>query len=182
MLRDGGLSWHGALAGGFVSFFLFCRQKKLDLAEFLDLCLPGVALGMAVGRLGCFLNGCCVGSETHAPWGVVFREAGFLTPRHPTQLYEVVLNLVIVGVLCAWEKRRRVAGEITLLYFITWSAARFLVEIFRLSPPRILGLSIAQYASIVIFVLSLWWFRRARMTGAVTPWSKGGEEASPRRE
>jgi phosphatidylglycerol---prolipoprotein diacylglyceryl transferase len=172
LLREGGLAWHGALLGGFVSFWLFALKRKIDLLELLDLCAPGIMLGLAVGRIGCFLNGCCLGNETDLPWGVVFHDAGYFTPRHPTQLYELALDLVIVGFLCFWEKRKKFNGELVILMFTTYSIDRFIVEIFRLSPPRILGLSIAQYSSIIIVILTLYWVFRGRQKGTLHIWHK----------
>jgi phosphatidylglycerol---prolipoprotein diacylglyceryl transferase len=177
LLREGGLAWHGALIGGFVSFWLFSRRRKLDLLELLDLCAPGIMLGLAVGRIGCFMNGCCLGCETEAPWGVVFRDAGYFSPRHPTQLYELVLDLVIVGFLCFWEKRKKFSGELIILMFTTYSIDRFIVEIFRLSPPRILGLSLAQYSSIIIVIITLFWVHRGREKGTASIWRAGRKKS-----
>ncbi len=65
-LREGGLAWHGAMAGGLLAFLIFSRIKKIDLYEFLDLAAPQMMLGLAIGRIGCFMNGCCFGiPSTH---------------------------------------------------------------------------------------------------------------------
>lgn len=164
-LRQGGLAWHGALLGGFIAFLLFSRKRKIDLYEFLDLCAPCVMLGLAIGRIGCFMNGCCIGTETTSSWGLIFRDAGYLKPHYPTQLFELLLDLVIVFLLVWWEKRKKFSGELTLFMFTLYSIARFIVEFYRLSPPRIYGLSIAQYGSILIFLITaVWIYIRRRKT------------------
>lgn len=161
-LREGGLAWHGGLIGGFITAFLFCRKKKIDLYELMDLYAPSTIVGLAIGRIGCFMNGCCIGTETNSPWGLVFRDAGYTTPRHPTQIYELLLDLIVVFLLVSWEKRKRFSGEIFLLMFSLYSIVRFIVEFFRFSPPRVLGLSLAQYSSIIIFIVTLVWIYMGR--------------------
>lgn len=161
-LREGGLAWHGALFGGYIVFVVFSNKRRIDVYEFLDLCAPSVMLGLAIGRIGCFLNGCCVGNETTLPWGIVFRDAELNTPRHPTQIYELILDLLICWFLLFWEKKKKFSGELIILMFVLYSAARFIVECFRLSPPRFLGLSIAQYASMAFALVALIWFYLGR--------------------
>lgn len=156
-LREGGLAWHGALVGGFIAFAVFSKKRGIDVYAFLDLCAPSIMLGLAIGRIGCFLNGCCVGNETTLPWGIVFKSAGYFTPRHPTQLYELFFDLVIFAILLWWDKRKKFEGETVILMFVLYSAVRFIVECFRLSPPRYFGLSIAQYSSIFIAIIALAW-------------------------
>ncbi|MDQ7821789.1 MAG: prolipoprotein diacylglyceryl transferase [Candidatus Eremiobacteraeota bacterium] len=153
-VREGGLAWHGGFLGGLVAFIIYSKVKKINLYEFLDLCAAPVILGLAIGRIGCFLNGCCLGMETTSHWGMVFRDAGYVTPRYPTQLYELVLDLAVVVFLLWWEKRKKFTGEIILMMFCSYSVVRFIVEIFRESPPRIAGLSLAQYSSIILFVVT----------------------------
>lgn len=161
-LREGGLSWHGALLGGFTAFAIFSRKRGLNVYEFLDLCAPGMLLGLAIGRIGCFMNGCCLGMETTSPLGMIFRDAGYLTPRYPTQIFELVLDIAIMFLLLWWEKRKQFSGEIVLGMLSFYSAARFIVEFYRLSPPRIFGLSIAQYSSIIFFIVTALWIYIAR--------------------
>jgi len=164
-LREGGLSWHGALLGGLIAFILFARKRKFEFGELVDLCSPGIMLGLAVGRVGCFMNGCCFGEPTTLPWGVVFPEAGPLK-RHPTQIYELILDIAIVVFLLFREKNKKFDGEIGLLMLSAYSLARFFVEFFRYSPPRIAGLSIAQYLSLLMAVVTVIFVVRLRAGSA----------------
>lgn len=156
-LREGGLAWHGALLGGFIAYFIFSKKRGIDVLEFLDLCAPSMLIGLAIGRIGCFMNGCCIGMETSSHWGMIFRDAGYTTPHYPTQLYECGLDLLVAGALVLWDKRKKFSGEIVLLMLSCYSLVRFFVEFFRLSPPRFMGLSIAQYSSIIIFLITIIW-------------------------
>jgi len=167
-LREGGLAWHGALLGGLLAFLLFSKKRKIDFAELVDLCSPGIVLGLAIGRLGCFMNGCCLGDPTTLPWGVVFPEAGPMK-RHPTQLYELILDLLVVLFLVNREKHKKFNGEIALLMMSAYSLVRFFVEFFRFSPPRIAGLSIAQYLSLLMAAVTAIYVVRMRARSAAPP-------------
>ncbi|MGV8122968.1 MAG: prolipoprotein diacylglyceryl transferase [Candidatus Xenobiia bacterium LiM19] len=173
-LREGGLSWHGALLGGLIAFILIARKRRIKFGELVDLCSPGIMLGLAVGRLGCFMNGCCLGDPTTLPWGVVFPEAGPLK-RHPTQIYELILDIAVVIFLLYREKNKKFDGEIGLLMLSAYSLVRFFVEFFRYSPPRIAGLSIAQYLSLLVAVVTVIFVVRLR-TG-----STGSASKSPKK-
>ncbi len=176
-LREGGLAWHGALLGGLVAFLFFTRKRKLDFGELVDLCAPGIMLGLAVGRIGCFMNGCCLGDPTTLPWGVVFPEAGPIK-RHPTQLYELILDLLVVLFLIHHEKKKKFNGEIALLMLTSYSLVRFFVEFFRFSPPRIAGLSLAQYLSLLMALVTVLFVVRLRArsisSSSKAPQKKGG--------
>ena len=108
--RAGGLSLHGALIGGIIGLLLFAKRRNLSPIVLLDLISPSVALGIAIGRIGCFLNGCCIGIATSLPWGV--------QDRHPAQLYELFLDLILFFILLLIQKRTQIFnGKTTLLFF-----------------------------------------------------------------
>ena len=85
-LWEGGLIFYGGLMGGLIGLAVFCRWKRVPYIAALDFMAPYLALSHAFGRVGCFLNGCCVGSACELPWAVHF--PGDLISRHPAQLYE----------------------------------------------------------------------------------------------
>lgn len=134
---QGGLAIHGALLGGLVACVLYTWKYKINLAKFLDTLAPSLILGQALGRIGCFFNGDAHGYPTSMPWGVVYAPdspAGQMfpgQPLHPTQLYEMILNLIIFGVLWKLRKRLNVKGHLFLLYVILYSTIRIFVEHFR---------------------------------------------------
>ena len=118
----------------------------------LDLFMPPLALAHAVGRIGCFLNGCCYGKPTALPWGVLFPPD--ILYRHPTQLYEAAALAVIFLLLKRIERRSPPAGTVLLAYGLLYGAWRFLVEFLRAdNPPVLAGLTLFQLASLPLALL-----------------------------
>ena len=151
-LSRGGLVWYGGFIGALAASAWFVRLRKLDFWNVSDLVAPYLALAQALGRVGCFLNGCCYGAV--APAGascvVAFPQEGAL--RYPTQVYSAILLLGIFVLLRLWQDRRRFAGEIFLGYCMLYAGKRFAIEFFRGDNPRIFaGLTMSQAISIVIF-------------------------------
>lgn len=152
-IREGGIALHGAILAGALALYFYCKSKKLDPAVILDLFAPAMLLGIAIGRLGCFFNGCCVGIAAPPPFGIHFADAGIPGLRYPTQLYEMVLDLIAVFLIL--RRDAVFAGHSFLKAISLYSMIRFVIEFYRESYPRYLGLSIAQYVSIVILILAL---------------------------
>ena len=173
---EGGIAIHGALLGGFLSIYLFCKSKKIPLKIFLDLLMPSVILGQAIGRWGNFFNNEAFGIPTNLPWKVfiplsnrpiIFANYQFF---HPTFLYESLWNLLIfILLLYVFNKQNKdnsiLPGLITCLYLITYSFGRFWIEGLRIDslclggyPPYCEGgLRIAQFISIFLFSSGLIW-------------------------
>ncbi|MBI2267228.1 MAG: prolipoprotein diacylglyceryl transferase [Armatimonadetes bacterium] len=154
-IRQGGLAWHGALIGGILAGVWFARVKKLKFWKLADLTAPAIILGQAIGRLGCFLNGCCYGKLTRSWLGVqmnILDARGF---RHPTQVYELLLDLAAFFFLLWWRKGNRKEGDLFLLMLIIASFNRFLVEFWRESETIISVFSLAQLVSSAIILVSL---------------------------
>lgn len=145
-LRAGG-AIHGGVIGGVLAFFWRMRKGDLPFGVTIDALTPAVALGQAIGRLGCMAAGCCYGSECHASFAVTFTnpEAFHFSgtplgiPLHPVQLYTMLGNLLVVGVLLFWRGRRRFAGQIAALYFMLEGVARVVMETWRGDVDRGLG-------------------------------------------
>jgi phosphatidylglycerol:prolipoprotein diacylglycerol transferase len=161
---EGGLSFHGGLIGGVLAGLLFCYWRRVRPSLVADLVAPSVALGYAIARLGCFLNGCCHGGPTNLPWGVDFPEAAddvqVHIHVHPTQLY-ASLGSVLVAILLLWlVPRIRVPGHLAMWYLACGSVLRFFVEFLRrgytADPWRPLSaLTEAQAASLGLIIVSL---------------------------
>ncbi len=127
--------------GGFVfavpAVWLFARKRKLSPWFLMDVLAPGAALGIGLGRIGCFLNGCCFGHPTSLPWGVVFPTtclAGSVYPHqsiHPTQLYEVLYSFAIAAFLVWQSRRSHFTGELIVQLLILYGFFRFLNETIR---------------------------------------------------
>jgi len=160
--RVGGLSFHGGLGAAVLALYLFCRKRKLRFILFTDLFAPAVPLGYAFARIGCFLNGCCYGGPTHLPWACRFPDEhlpGALTaPSHPVQLYACALSLLLFGLLVWRRHHARFEGQLTLWYFLGYAVQRFALEFLRAGytgKGLVWGLTEAQVASVVMFVLAL---------------------------
>ncbi len=148
MLQRGGLSWQGGLILGTLVGAGFIRFKKLPARLMLDLLAPYLALGQSIGRIGCFLNGCCYGKEVS--WGVYFPVHH--AHLHPTQLYASAALFMIYCVLKAYRKSPHVPGQVLAFYFILASIQRFVIEFFRADHElTVIGLSIYQIVCLGLF-------------------------------
>ncbi|MDD5448366.1 MAG: prolipoprotein diacylglyceryl transferase [Actinomycetota bacterium] len=128
----GGLVFYGGLLLGTAFALLVGKLRKMDFYYILDLAGLCVPLGLAIGRIGCFLNGCCYGKPTSLPWGVTFPpQLGLIGARHPTQIYELILDVVLFGFL--WWKRDDFArkGTSFFVFLAGYGAIRFFMEFLR---------------------------------------------------
>jgi phosphatidylglycerol:prolipoprotein diacylglycerol transferase len=163
---NGGLVFYGGLIGGSLTFIVIARLRKLNLWRLADTVAPGIALGHAFGRIGCFYAGSCYGKPTDLPWAVTFNDprslaAGVLgTPVHPTQLYSSFGLLVLMVVLLGIRSRARFPGQVIASYGILYGIMRFGMEFLRGDPRgsvSLLGttLSTSQVVSLVLVPLSM---------------------------
>jgi len=153
MLQHGGLIWYGGLIAGFITAVIYLKVKRLPILTTLDLIAPYLALGQAIGRIGCFLNGCCYGKPVS--WGVYFPDLG--KRLHPTQLYSFVNLLIIFLLLRFIQRKNKVAGATISLYFLLAALERFVVEFFRGDSPEILGnLTLFQIMSLAIMAIAIY--------------------------
>jgi len=167
-IRRGGLSWYGAFLGGIVGTLLFAKKEKIKFTRLADIASPSVLLGLAVGRWGCFFNGCCYGKITTLPLGVEFKDAGLEGLRHPTQIYESILCLIGFYILMKIYKHKHFTGEVFLGLLVTYSIVRFIVEFFREwtgdIPASLFGLNLAQWVSLLILIIaSIVWIKLAHL-------------------
>ncbi|OLE55946.1 MAG: prolipoprotein diacylglyceryl transferase [Acidobacteria bacterium 13_1_20CM_3_53_8] len=167
-LRSGGVFYGGFIGAVTVGYFLICHYG-LPWWKTADAFAPGIALGQAIGRQGCFAAGCCWGKPTTMPWGVKFTELGHeitgvpVDARlHPTQLYESFATLLIFFFLLWLHRKKRFSGQVILFYAILYSIARFTIEFFRDDPRGdILGLtsltalSTSQIISLIVGIAAI---------------------------
>jgi phosphatidylglycerol:prolipoprotein diacylglycerol transferase len=162
---EGGMSFHGGLAGVVIAGLIFVRRHGFSFWQFADLIVVTVPIGLGLGRLGNFLNAELYGRVTTLPWAMVFPSSGGL-PRHPSQLYECLLEGVLLFVILWWVKDRPLRkGTLFCLFLILYSIIRFFVEFFREPDPQ-LGLlfsfvTMGQSLSIIMGIggLFLWHLR-----------------------
>lgn len=131
----GGLSFHGGLLGGIIGGALLTLRRGISVLRAMDFAAPAIALGYAITRIGCFLNGCCYGAPTESVVGVVFphlaNDGSIGFHLHPAQLYASAASLLIFGILLLLRRRVRLPGHLFGWYLILYSVARFIVEEFR---------------------------------------------------
>jgi phosphatidylglycerol:prolipoprotein diacylglycerol transferase len=159
--RSGGLIWYGGFAGGFLGFVIYIWKKGLSFWKMADMYSPYTALGYAIVRIGCFLNGCCFGHVTTSKWGIIFPAVDNFY-RYPTQLYSSAINLVIFVILLNLFPRRRFPGQVFLVYVICYSIYRFMIEFFRFNAFYYDNLSLAQLVSIALFAVGIMLYFRQR--------------------
>lgn len=143
-LRQAGLSWYGGLVLGLLLGFWLIRKVKFNLGLVLDILAPVISIGFFIGRIGCFLAGCCFGRPTQMPWGVVFPSTspasmvyGGLVNVHPTQLYSSFAGLISFFILLFLERRIKIRpqGLIFFSFLILYGLWRFIIEFFRWHDP-----------------------------------------------
>lgn len=158
---QGGLVFSGAIIFGSLTGLLYLRSKKQPLLDWLDCFTPAIALGQAVGRLGCFFAGCCFGKPTDLPWAVTFKNTASLAPLfqplHPTQLYHSLAGLITFLILLIAGNYIHTEGRITGLFLILFSTFRFIIEFFRADYRGELGpLSMTQFITLVFFAIGIY--------------------------
>ncbi len=171
-LQSAGVFYGGFLAALAVAVW-YMRRHHLPFFETADAFVPGVALGHAIGRLGCFAAGCCWGHQTELPWAVTFTDpyahdlvgVPLGIPLHPAQLYEFVALLAIFAALLAAWRRRGFAGQVLGLYLVLYGVARFALEFTRDRSGSALpwGLvSVSQGIAVLMTIagLAIWMSRR----------------------
>ena len=162
-IRHGGMAVQGGLLFGLVAGIFFLRRNKLPVLKVLDIFALYVPLAQAIGRIGCFLNGCCYGKETNCFLGVKFPFDNI--PRHPTELYYVVANFSIFLVLFfLWKKvyslpsregKAREGGSIFLIYLMLYSLSRYSIDFLRGNlEPLFLSLYPTQVISFFVFLIA----------------------------
>ncbi len=133
----GGMSFHGGLIGSLAAGAWYCRRAGVDPLLVADLVTVTAPIGLGLGRLGNFINGELFGRVTDVPWGMVFPNGGPL-PRHPSQLYEFLLEgVVLFAVLWALRRRNWPHGVLASLFLALYGTARFFVEFFREPDPQL---------------------------------------------
>ncbi len=162
-----GLVFFGGFLGGLVAITLLVRRRKISWLLTADVMAPYLILSYAIGRVGCFLAGCCHGIPPQLPWAIAFPNGADPTtvPVHPTQLYEITMGLIIFTFLYRYRLKARFQGQIFSLYLILAGTERFLVEFIRTNQRYFLGLSGAQYFGFIAVVLGgflVYWLPRRK--------------------
>ena len=159
----GGLGIPGAVIGGGLALYLYCRKRGVSFALWVDIIAPSLALGQAIGRWGNFINQELYGQPTDLPWGIFIephlRVTGYgqYTHFHPIFLYESIWNLANMALLLwlGWKFTERLFdGDIILVYLIVYPLGRFLLEFLRLDSAQVAGLNANQTFMAIVALAS----------------------------
>jgi len=167
----GGLSFHGGMIGAVISSLLFCRKKKIRFYDIADIVVFPVAIGLAIGRIGNFLNGELYGRSTNSSLCIDYSRNKFLDSipegcRHPSQIYESAKNILIFTSLWLLKNKRLPSGFLFWSFITLYGALRTIAEIFR-QPDAQLGFifggfTMGQILSIPLFIIGVYMLIRLK--------------------
>jgi phosphatidylglycerol:prolipoprotein diacylglycerol transferase len=168
---EGGLAVYGGMVGGVLAGVVFALRHKLAVWKLADAAAPGMILGQAVGRLACIPNGDAYGAPTHVPWAFIYTNPESMVPRellgvplHPYPVYELLFDLVLLGLLWRLRGVFKIDGLLFLTYVGVYAVGRFLLTYFRIEQIWFWGLQEAQVVALLALagaVLLLVWRLRA---------------------
>lgn len=162
VLGSEGFVVYGGIISGIITMFIYTKIKRVDTLSYIDIIAAAVPINQSLGRVGCFLAGCCYGRETDSPIGVIF-PSGCLAPAGvkllPTQLFSAAFDLCLFIFLVIMINRKHKKGTIMATYLCGYAVGRFIIEIFRNDNRGQVGvLSTSQFISIIILALGVLMF------------------------
>lgn len=168
LLNRGGMSWFGGFAGGVAAGLAFLRWRQLPIVGVLAAATPALAIGHAIGRVGCLLVGDDYGLPTDLPWGIAFPQGLPPTsvPVHPTQIYEALALVPVAWLLLRWRRQARPDRVVLGGYLLMAGAVRFAIEFLRVNERIVGGLSVAHLASLAAIVMGVILRSRGRVAAS----------------
>ena len=159
IIGTSGLTIYGAVLGGALGIWIASKFTNFQFGYFADLLAPAILLAQAVGRVGCTINGCCYGTPTSLPWGVIYTHPDSYAPIgvaiHPTQVYEIIYDLIFFAVLVKLRGRFKPDGSLFLIYLSLYSIWRFGISYLREGTPFLFGLHQAQVIAIIVLAITI---------------------------
>ncbi len=155
-IHEGGLVWYGGFTVSVLAGVIYARWKGWPILKWCDFFTPHLALGHALGRLGCFFNGCCYGRVSHSMLGVVFD--GDLNPRLPVQLYESLFLFILAWGLFQAAPRVKPSGKLFCIYLLIYALGRFALEFLRGDQLLYAGWTVPQWTSVLLAVVAIFSF------------------------
>ena len=174
---EGGIAIYGAILGGSMTGALYAKLRGFSMeliGRFGDAAAPGLILGMAIGRVGCTINGDAYGTPTTWPWGVSYTHPNRATPTsiwyvgHPAPVYEIIWDLLVFAVLWRLRGRLKPDGVLFLLYLCLYSLGRFFISYVRVNKEVLFGLQQAQVIALLVLIVcvpSIIYLTRKRAEG-----------------
>lgn len=176
LLSGSGWVWYGGVIGGALAVALLCRRRGVPFIVAADIASPGLAVGLAIGRIGCQLSGDGdYGVPTNLPWGMSYPDGVVPTTDrvHPAPVYEMVACFGIFGYLWSRYRPELAAGDLFGRYLVLSGIVRFLIEFVRRNPAWLIGLTTAQWISVGCIAAGVWLVRRRVAPQAPTPEGAG---------
>jgi phosphatidylglycerol---prolipoprotein diacylglyceryl transferase len=156
-----GVAVYGAVFGVLLAIGLYCYFKKLSVWQIGDMVSPGALVGMAIGRVGCVLNGCCYGLPNNSAISITYTNPASYAPinvaMYPTQEFHIIWDLMAFGIVWALRKKIKPQGSILLLYLALYSAGDLTIRMFREGTPFMFGLQEAQLIGIAGLLITVPW-------------------------
>ena len=152
-IRNGGLAIYGGIIGAVTTIAIYCKIKKIKLADMLDYLVPYLALGQAIGRWGNFINVEAYGTETDSLLRMKIFQNGEFLEVHPTFLYESFFTFLIFIILMKIRKNRKYSGQLVNIYFISYGLIRFIIEGIRSDSLMFFSFRVSQIFSILLIVI-----------------------------
>ena len=160
---QGGMSFHGGMLGVLASQLWFAHSRKRPWLQVMDFIAPCVPTGLAAGRVGNFINGELWGrfSSPDLPWGMVFKNSGSMLPRHPSQIYQFLLEGMLLFVLLwLYARKPRKMGQVSGAFLVGYGVFRFIAEFFREPDDFLgilaLGMSMGQWLGVPMIIAGAW--------------------------
>ena len=156
---EGGVVSYGGIIFAVLAAYIYIKAKKESFLKYVDLVAPYIPLGFAIARIGCFLNWCCYGIQSSLPWAV---RVGSDFARHPTQLYLLIVNLIVFVILMIIKDKKffaRIGGGVFFTYLLLYSALRLLIEPLRVYQTQAFHwvaysiLALGVVVSVIFFIL-----------------------------
>lgn len=161
VFKNGGLVFYGGLILAIILDVLYAKKAKLKISDYASVIIPSIPFAHAIGRIGCFLAGCCYGRVCDTPFSVIYTEpisdVPIGVPVFPVQLLEAACNILVFVILIVYTAKRLKTFSVLFLYLGLYSIERFILEYFRSDEIRgiLFGLSTSQWISILLFAGSI---------------------------
>ena len=185
IIGGAGLTIYGAILGAALGIWIYCKITKTKMGYIVDLMAPGIIIAQAIGRVGCLLNGCCYGTPTTLPWGLVYTDPqsfGFNggIPTHPTVVYEIIYCIIVFVVLMMLRKKLKPDGSLFTLYLAFYAAWRLGIDFLRDGTPFLFGLHQAQVISIIVLAITVpWMIKNTRLVKKDMPIPPNSDKIEP---
>jgi phosphatidylglycerol:prolipoprotein diacylglycerol transferase len=185
IIGGAGLTIYGAILGAALGIWVYCKITKTKMGYIVDLMAPGIIIAQAIGRVGCLLNGCCYGTPTTLPWGLVYTDPqsfGFNggIPTHPTVVYEIIYCIIVFVVLMMLRKKLKPDGSLFALYLALYAVWRLGIDFLRGGTPFLFGLHQAQVISIIVLAITVpWMIKNTRLVKKDMPIPPNSDKIEP---